>query len=56
MRNIFCLALAGSEEELLDQLSLVLAGAETGVYATEIVLQVTQSKHPVPIIRIITQS
>ena len=54
MRNIFCLA--GSEEELLDQLSLVLAGVETGVYGTETVLQVTQTKHPVSIIRIIIQS
>ena len=43
--------LAGNEDELLNQLSRVLAGVKTGVYATETVLQVTQSRQSVLIIR-----
>ena len=44
-------SLAGSEDELLNQLSRALAGVKTGVYALETVLQVTQSILSVLIIR-----
>ena len=48
--SVLACFLAGSENELLNQLSQVLAGMKTGVYSLETVLQVTQLRQSVLII------